>query len=183
MENELISVIVPIYNVDNYLEKCIDSIINQSYKNLEIILIDDGSTDDCGIICDKYKKNDERIIVIHKKNEGLSSARNKGLDIAKGNLISFIDGDDYIEHNMLATLKKNMEKYESDISICCCNHIKNNKKYNRFCNTSIKEFVSEGKCKYLNMYNEYSPLSNCVWNKLYKKEIFNYISILLYLFL
>ena len=94
MENDLVSIVVPIYNVEKYLKKCIDSIINQTYKNIEIILVDDGSTDNCGKICDEYTKTDNRIVVIHKKNGGLSDARNAGLDIAKGKYIAFVDSDD-----------------------------------------------------------------------------------------
>ena len=104
-KNGLISVIVPVYNVESYLEKCIDSIIHQTYKNLEIILVDDGSTDNSGKICDVYKEKDSRIKVIHKQNRGLSSARNCGLEIAKGEYIGFVDGDDYIAEDMYALLK------------------------------------------------------------------------------
>ena len=102
----LISIIVPIYNVELYLEKCIESIINQTYKNLEIILVDDGSTDSCGKICDEYAKKDNRIKVIHKINGGLSDARNKGMEIAKGKYIGFVDGDDYVASDMYETLYK-----------------------------------------------------------------------------
>ena len=94
--DELISVIVPIYNIEMFVERCIKSIVEQSYKNLEIILIDDGSTDSSGDICEKWKKFDSRISVIHKKNGGLSDARNFGLDVARGSYISFIDGDDFV---------------------------------------------------------------------------------------
>ena len=97
---ELISVIVPVYNVESYLEKCIESIQNQSYKSLEIILVNDGSTDSSGDICDKYAAHDKRIKVIHKKNGGLSSARNAGLEVANGDYIAFVDSDDYIEITM-----------------------------------------------------------------------------------
>lgn len=93
----MISIIVPIYNKEKYLNKCLDSIVNQTYKDLEIILVDDGSTDNSPAICDEYQKNDERIIVIHKPNGGLSSARNTGLNNAHGDYITFIDSDDYIE--------------------------------------------------------------------------------------
>ena len=89
--NELISVIVPIYNVEKYLHQCLKSIINQTYKNLEIILVDDGSPDNCPKICDEYSRKDKRIKVIHKENGGLSSARNAGLDVVTGEYISFID--------------------------------------------------------------------------------------------
>ena len=102
----LISVIVPVYNVSVYLRKCIESIRNSTYINLEIILVDDGSTDDSGNICDHYEKIDDRITVIHKKNGGLSSARNAGLDIATGLYISFIDSDDYIEQGMLSYMNE-----------------------------------------------------------------------------
>ncbi|OUQ56652.1 hypothetical protein B5E58_10530, partial [Tyzzerella sp. An114] len=97
MENKKISVIVPIYNVEKYLNRCVDSIINQTYKNLEIILVDDGSPDNCGKICDEYAKKDNRIKVVHKENGGVSSARNVGLNIATGDYIGFVDGDDWID--------------------------------------------------------------------------------------
>ena len=98
---ELISVVVPIYNVEKYLQKCIDSILAQTYRHLEIILVDDGSPDNCGAICDNYAQEDGRVLVIHKKNGGLSSARNAGLEIAKGELIVFIDSDDWIDANYI----------------------------------------------------------------------------------
>ena len=101
-----ISVIVPIYNVCNYLKKCLDSLVLQTYVNIEVILIDDGSTDNSGAICDEYASMDSRIVFIHKENEGLSSARNTGLDIAKGSLICFVDSDDYIDSFMIEKLKK-----------------------------------------------------------------------------
>ena len=94
--NSLISVIVPIYNVEKYLDKCVDSIINQTYKNLEIILVDDGSPDNCPQMCDDYAKKDSRIRVVHKENGGLSDARNAGMKVATGEYVSFIDSDDYI---------------------------------------------------------------------------------------
>lgn len=115
--DDLISVIVPIYNVENYLEKCVDSILKQTYTNLEIILVDDGSTDKCGIICDKYKLESERIQVIHKKNGGLSDARNIGIEKANGKYIIFVDSDDFIVDNAIENLYKNIIKYGKDISI------------------------------------------------------------------
>lgn len=114
----IISVIVPVYNVEMYLKKCINSILNQTLKKLEIILVDDGSTDNSGIICDEYKFIDKRIKVIHKENGGLSSARNIGIDNATGDYLAFIDSDDWIEPNMIEVLFDMLEKNDSDISIC-----------------------------------------------------------------
>ena len=108
--SDKISVIVPVYNVENYLRRCVDSIINQTYKNLEIILVDDGSPDNCPVICDEYAQKDSRIKVIHKENGGLSSARNCGMDMATGEYIGFVDGDDWIESDMYKFLIENAEK-------------------------------------------------------------------------
>lgn len=112
----LISVIIPIYNVEPYLRQCLDSVINQTYRNLEIILIDDGSPDNCGSICDAYASKDERICVIHKENGGLSSARNAGLDICKGDYISFIDSDDFVSPYFIEILCCGIKLHDSDIS-------------------------------------------------------------------
>lgn len=173
MEQKLISVIVPIYNVEKYLSKCIDSILNQTYINIEILLIDDGSTDNCGSICEKYKIKDSRIKVIHKANGGLSNARNYGLDNSKGSYICFVDSDDYLEPTYLEELKNNIDYYESDISICNFNY----HNYNRITTSSYKilSFCSEGKEKYVNLQNEFGGLTVIAWNKLYKREIFNNI--------
>lgn len=116
--NELISIIIPIYNTERYLHKCIDSVINQKYKNIEIILVNDGSTDNCGKICDKYAKEDRRIKVIHKKNQGVSAARNSAIEICTGEYIGFIDSDDWIEEDMFEVLHNKIIEYEADISIC-----------------------------------------------------------------
>ena len=101
---EKISVIVPVYNVEQYLERCVDSIINQTYTNLEIILVNDGSTDNSGKLCDELAKKDERIRVIHKENGGLSDARNRGIEEAESDLVGFIDSDDYIDNDMYEIL-------------------------------------------------------------------------------
>lgn len=114
----LISIIVPAYNIENYIERSIRSIMNQTYSNLEIIIIDDGSTDATGTIIDRLAKEDQRILPIHKKNEGVSAARNTGLDVAKGEYIGFVDGDDYIEKDMYEHLLLNAIKYHADISHC-----------------------------------------------------------------
>lgn len=114
-----ISIVVPIYNVEKYLDQCVKSIINQTYKNLEIILVNDGSIDNSGKICDKYKRQDNRVIVIHKENGGSSDARNVGIQIATGKYIGFVDSDDYIEKDMYEFLYNNMINENADIS--CCN--------------------------------------------------------------
>ena len=116
MENQpIVSVVIPVYNVEAYLCECVDSVINQTYKNLEIILVDDGSTDSSGKICDDYAEKDERISVIHQKNGGLSAARNAGLDKASGEYIYFLDSDDYVADNTLESLITIAEKDNSDI--------------------------------------------------------------------
>lgn len=113
-----ISVIVPIYKVEDYLHRCIDSIINQTYTNLEIILVDDGSPDNCPMICDEYAEKDSRIRVVHKKNGGLSDARNAGLDIATGEYIMFIDSDDFVDIEMMESMMKNMIDNNVDMVVC-----------------------------------------------------------------
>ena len=118
MEKELISIIVPVYNVSKYLDRCMQSLINQTYRNIEIIMIDDGSPDDCGIKCDQYAANDSRIKVIHKKNKGLGLARNSGMDVAKGKYIAFIDSDDYVEAEMIERLYFRMEAGNADTAFC-----------------------------------------------------------------
>ena len=116
--SDLVSIIVPIYGVEEYLSKCIDSIINQTYKNLEIILVDDGSPDKCPDICDAFEKKDERIKVIHKKNGGLSDARNAGIDTAHGDYFVFVDSDDWIENTMVEHLLFACKKYNVEMATC-----------------------------------------------------------------
>ena len=160
---ELISVIIPVYNVEQYLNRCVDSVINQTYKNLEIILVDDGSTDNSGKICDEYALKDNRIKVIHKENGGLSSARNAGLDIAKGAYIGFIDSDDYIELDMYEFLYNML--IENKVEVSCCNvfDFKNNK-YVPSSNLQV-----EGVITFDEVLNIKQGLF--VWNKLYSKNL------------
>lgn len=113
-----VSVIVPIYNVEEYINKCIKSILNQTFKDFELILIDDGSTDNSGDICDTYKSIDDRVYVIHKENGGLSDARNFGIDYATGKFLYFIDGDDFIQEDTLESMYESIMKTNSDIAIC-----------------------------------------------------------------
>ena len=118
MEKDLISVIIPIYNVEKYLNKCLNNIVQQTHENLEIILVDDGSPDNCPDICDQWQQKDKRIKVIHKPNGGVSDARNKGLDIAQGKYVSFIDPDDIIDLEMLSKLYNSAEQNSADIAMC-----------------------------------------------------------------
>lgn len=117
--NPLISVIVPVYNVEKYLDRCIDSIVNQTYKNLEIILVNDGSPDNSGAICDEWAKADSRIKIIYKENGGLSDARNAGTDCASGEYITYVDSDDYILPEYIEYLYNNLIKTHADVSCCC----------------------------------------------------------------
>ncbi len=166
-----ISVIVPVYKVENYLRKCIESIIGQTYKNLEIILVDDGSPDNCPQICDEFAKNDNRIKVIHKSNGGLSDARNAGIEIATGDYIGFVDSDDYISINMYEKLLKACEENNCEIAICgffCINNGKIIRKSN-ICDT--KKAISKEYA--LQMLVEEASFGDYAWNKLYKRTLFD----------
>ena len=115
---ELISIVVPVYKVEPYLDKCVSSIVNQTYKNLEIILVDDGSPDNCPVMCDAWAEKDNRIRVIHKPNGGLSDARNAGMSAATGELIAFVDSDDWIAPDMYEKLYHRLTEDGSDIAAC-----------------------------------------------------------------
>lgn len=116
MENTLVSIVIPVYNVEKYLRKCIESVLNQTYKNIQIILVNDGSTDNSPALCDEYKQMYDKVEVIHKSNGGLPDARNAGLKRAKGEYVGFIDSDDWIEPNMVEHLLHNIIEYDADIS-------------------------------------------------------------------
>lgn len=172
MKKELISVIVPVYNVEKYLQKCVDSIINQTYNEMEIILVDDGSTDSSGKICDQYKNKDERIIVIHKKNGGLSSARNSGLDIMKGKYVYFVDSDDFVHKEMLENMYEVINNNQFDI-VCC-----NGRDYSDFENNFELETDVFNKDK-IEVYSKNEALLKCnttlfivAYQKLYNSKIF-----------
>ncbi len=138
---DLISVIVPVYNVEKYLRRCVDSILAQTYTNLEIILVDDGSPDNCGKICDEYAKKDSRIKVIHQKNGGLSAARNAGLDIATGDYIGFVDSDDYISPEMYEKLLNILKESNSDLSVCGMDYYdENNNRIDQECPLTDRTF-------------------------------------------
>lgn len=170
---EKISIIVPIYNCENYLDKCIESIICQTYKNLEIILIDDGSIDNCPKMVDSYCKKDSRIKAIHQKNKGLSGARNTGLEVATGEYIAFVDADDWIEPNMYEVLYKALIENDADMSVC-------NMFWDDFSGLVNDYSLEIGQSyhflstAYKNRYGENLSFSFIVvWNKLYKRDVFS----------
>ena len=170
---ELISIIVPVYNVKEYIKRCVDSIINQTYKNIEIILVDDGSNDGSEGICDAYEKNYNYIKVIHKENGGLSDARNAGIDIARGKYIAFVDSDDYINRKMIEILYKNIKNVDADISVCRPYYFEDTEEISKLeINEQIQVF--EGIDILRNMYNDYT-ITVVAWNKLYKREVFEKI--------
>ena len=170
----MISVIVPVYMVEKYLPQCIESIQKQTYRELEIILVNDGSTDGSPQICDWYAQGDLRIKVIHQKNKGLSGARNAGLEIATGEYIGFVDSDDYIKENMYEALYQALLREKADMAIC--SYEKVSEEGERIENTSpIKDEVLSG-------YDILKKLPECkgwyyvtMWNRLYKRELFSQI--------
>lgn len=172
--NNLISVIIPVYNVEQYLSKCLDSVVNQTYKNLEVILVDDGSTDNSGKICDEFALKDNRIIVIHKSNGGLSSARNEGLKFAKGQYVGFVDSDDYIEIGMYEKLLEVSLKYGSDV--VCSNYyrVTNNKIYYKKILKGKNILAEISNNKGLEMGFDNLPFHAC--DKLFERSLFNNLS-------
>ena len=168
-KNDLISIVIPVYNVSKYLKKCVDSVVNQTYKNIEIILVDDGSIDDSGKKCEDLSKKDKRIRVFHKENGGLSDARNYGIDKAKGKYVCFVDSDDFVTQDMCEILYNDIMEFNADVAFCtfidCYGDIPiiDNKNIERYKITK-KEAI-----KYV-MIGDKVPLSAVA--KLYKKSIF-----------
>ncbi|NJJ41641.1 glycosyltransferase family 2 protein [Paenibacillus apii] len=167
-----ISVVVPIFNVEQYLERCLDSIINQSYKDLEIILVNDGSTDRCYEICETYKQKDRRIVVIHQQNGGLSEARNTGISRATGEYIGFVDSDDYIERDMYQFLYNLIKKYNAEISICGTYITYDNKRIKSYKNNIELLMDSETAIKHM---LEEIFFNTSAWDKLYNTSLFKEI--------
>lgn len=172
MKDETISVIVPVYKVEKYIRKCIDSIINQTYKNLEIILVDDGSPDNCPQICDEYAQKESRIKVIHQENMGVSVARNNGIEIATGKYIGFVDSDDYIESTMFEDLLDALVKNDAQMSICNFNVITDKEKYIRNKYPNEKTYNKKEILRELILDKN---IQSYPWNKLYVKKLFDTI--------
>ena len=173
MNMPFVSVIVPVYKVENYLRECVDSILNQSFRDIELILVDDGSPDNCPAICDEYAKKDERVKVIHKPNGGLSSARNAGLDVACGNYIGFVDSDDWIESDMYQ--KMMCAAMSADADICFCRVAAAKEDGTRLENKRLFGFgnnILSGKEVLDLLVKGGSTYYESVWNKLYKRALF-----------
>ena len=165
-----ISIIVPCYNVAPYLRRCVDSILNQTYSNFELILVDDGSTDKTGILCDELCQLDARIKVIHKKNGGLSDARNAGIDIATGDFLAFVDGDDYLEINAYELMVTEMQ--DADVSLVSAGMITED------INGNINKLMNETKVKLsreealANLLGNNRTIGQSSCNKLFRKQLF-----------
>ncbi|MBQ2643432.1 glycosyltransferase [Candidatus Saccharibacteria bacterium] len=157
---QLISVIVPVYNVGGYVEKCIRSVLGQEYEELEVILVDDGSTDGSGKICDELAEEDDRVRVFHKQNGGLSDARNYGLKKAKGEVVAFVDSDDYVEKDYISEMYKTMEQTNADVIVCGYNNIK------------PKGEVLSGETAAVKLLTKQENIDIVAWNKLYRKNLF-----------
>lgn len=166
----LISVVVPIYNVEQYLERCVNSILQQTYQNLEIILVDDGSPDNSGAICDSYSFLDQRIKVIHRRNGGLSDARNVGLDMASGEFIAFVDSDDTIMPEMIEKLFQRIDIDQSDMSFCGYRQV--NQDGDILSEVVLPDNVLTGFEALKSSYEDIGVLYTLAWNKLYKKHLF-----------
>lgn len=173
MSLPLISVVIPVYKVEQYLDECVNSVLKQTYTNLEIFLVDDGSPDRCGEMCDEYQRIDHRVHVIHQKNRGLSGARNAAIDVFSGDYITFIDSDDWISNDMIECLYKNLIKNEAQMSC-----------------TSPESFYEDGTCSFCKhpddvliytkekaldcfLFNDY--LTPCVWGKLYVRDLWRHV--------
>lgn len=176
MEQNLISVIMPVYKTEeSHLRKAIESVINQSYRKLEIVLVDDGSPDQCGAICDAYAGTDNRIRVIHKKNGGVSSARNCGLETVTGDYIFFVDSDDTLKGNAIEVLFAIVQKTNADIVICSCKHVKEKNDDNAIydgayqCLKTVESAEAIKNLSYnIHVFDELEPTA--VWGKLYKES-------------
>ena len=166
----LISIVVPVYNVKQFLTKCLNSIISQTYSNLEIIVVDDGSTDGSATICDDYAKKDKRTSVIHKENGGLASARNAGIDVAKGTYIGFVDSDDYIEPYMYEKLLQAILKYSCNIAVCGINYVFDDGEVIAKANTEPEQFFEFPWA--IEEMNTFRLFDMGAWSKLYKRELF-----------
>lgn len=170
---ELITIIVPVYKVEDYLDKCVNSLLNQTYKNLEIILVDDGSPDRCGEMCDEYAKIDNRVKVIHKENGGLSDARNAGIEVANGQYLAFLDSDDWVHEEFVEKLYRLIKETESNLAIC--NFVKTSGEdiTPDFSDVEIHELSNIEALEKL--AGEFYLQFVVAWGKLYHKDLFDLV--------
>lgn len=171
--NELISVIIPVYNVEDYLKRCLDSVISQTYKKIEIILVDDGSSDNSGKICDYYAKLDSRIRVVHQANKGLSAARNEGIKAAHGEYICFVDSDDLILQDMVEYLYNLLKKFNCDLSLCTYRLLYQNGKLGKKNGNGQVECLDSEQALRKMLYRDFIDVNASA--KLYHKNIFKNI--------
>lgn len=169
-QTDKISVIVAVYNIEAYLEKCVRSLRNQTYRNLQIILVDDGATDGCPAICDRLAEEDGRIQVIHKKNGGLSDARNAGIAAADGEYIAFVDGDDWIETDMYEKLLSAARQFDAPLVVCRYRKIYRNREVDASTGAAVVFDGQEALESFL-MEEDDICIQNAAWNKLYRREL------------
>ena len=172
---ETVSIIIPVYNVEKYLDRCIDSVLKQSYQNIEVLLVDDGSTDKSGLLCDRWAEKDSRIRVIHKVNEGVSVARNTGLDQANGDYIAFVDSDDFIDANMIETLYNTLQIKHAEMSICSFVFVDETgtplEEENQ--SSPIKDEILTGYEVIQKLAGDRGWYFHLAWNKIYKRSLFS----------
>ena len=172
MSEPLISVIVPVYNAEKYIEKCVASIRAQTYRNLEIILVDDGSCDRSGELCEAFALEDSRIVVIRKENGGVASARNAGLDAMHGDYVGFVDADDWIDPEIYEVLLQRMIAENAQIS-CCGTAIVTGEKITGYFNPDMDVQFTVGGADAQSELIRCSCITNAMWDKLYSAEIFD----------
>lgn len=170
MEANLISVVIPVYRVEQYLRRCVDSVLAQTYTQIEVILVDDGSPDGCPAICDAYAREDGRVRVIHQKNAGLSGARNRGIEAAEGEWLAFVDSDDYLAPEFLERLYRACVDTDSEMSVCRWEYVKGEQPIPECGSGAVRTY--SGREMLANLYRPDGAYFVVAWNKLYRRELF-----------
>lgn len=176
MSSPKVSIVVPVYKVEEYIDRCLDSLLNQTLKDIEIILVDDGSPDNCPKICDEYAQKDARVRVVHKQNEGLGYARNSGMEVAVGEYIAFVDSDDFVDIRMFEELYSTAKKSNSDIVLCGYKRIKKNKCIGQYHDVDVPELKHGKECLsilkgMIGETPEYRHYDFAVWHGIYKNDL------------
>ena len=169
MEANLISVVIPVYRVEQYLRRCVDSVLAQTYTQIEVILVDDGSPDGCPAICDAYAREDGRVRVIHQKNAGLSGARNRGIEAAEGEWLAFVDSDDYLAPEFLERLYRACVDTDSEMSVCRWEYVKGEQPIPECGSGAVRTY--SGREMLANLYRPDGAYFVVAWNKLYRREL------------